>query len=75
MCLLSVLMCANFVGNLKMSDFLKAYISGMAGTIYFGSGMCSLQICQHLYSKYGLVWARDHRATGYECVIALCSSC
>ena len=30
----------------KMSDFLKAYISGMADMIYFKSGMCSLPICQ-----------------------------
>jgi len=46
--------------NENMSNFLKAYISGMAGTIRFRSGMYSLPICQHLYSKFGLVWSRDH---------------
>ena len=30
----------------KMSDFLKAYISEMAGTIYFRSGRCSVPICR-----------------------------
>ena len=29
----------------KMSDFLKAHISGMAGAIYFRSSMCFLLIC------------------------------
>ena len=29
----------------KMSNFLKAYISRKAGTIYFRSGVCSLPIC------------------------------
>ena len=46
-----------------MSDFLKAYISGTAGAIYFTSGMCSLPICWHLHSKFGLIWSRDHGAT------------
>jgi len=46
-----------------MSDFLKAYISGMAGAIYFRSGTCSFLICRHLHSEFGLVWSRDHRAT------------
>jgi len=39
----------------KMSNFLKAYISRMAYTIYFKFGMCSLLICQHLHSELGLV--------------------
>ena len=34
----------------KMSDFMKAYISGTADAIYFRFGMCSLPICQHLHS-------------------------
>ena len=53
----------------KMSDFLKAYISGMAGAIYFRSGMYSLPICQCLHSEFGLVWSRDHRTTN------TCKSC
>ena len=36
----------------KMSDLLKDYISGMSGTIYSLSGMCSLPICQHPHSKF-----------------------
>ena len=57
----------------KMSNFLKAYISGTAGAIYFRSSMCSLSICRHLHSEFGLAWSRDHRATnGHK--IALCSS-
>jgi len=58
----------------KMSDFLKAYISGTAGTIYFKSGICSLPyICQHLHSELGLVWSRDHGATNVHKIV-LCSS-
>jgi len=33
----------------KTSDFSKAYISGITGTICFRSGMCSLPICWHLH--------------------------
>ena len=45
----------------KMSNFLKAYFSGiMAGIIYFRYGMCSVW---HLHSKFSLVWTRDHGAT------------
>ena len=53
--------------------FVKAYISGTAGAIYFRSSICSLSICRHLHSKFGLVWSRDHRATNAH-KIALCSS-
>ena len=56
-------MCEKKKKTKKMSDFLKAYISGTAGAIYFTSGMCSLPICWHLHSKFGLVWSRDHGAT------------
>ena len=38
----------------KKNDFLKAHISGMAGTIYFRFCMCSLSICRHLHSEFGL---------------------
>jgi len=38
----------------KKNDFLKAHISGMAGTIYFRFCMCSLSICWHLHSEFGL---------------------
>jgi len=58
----------------KMRDFLKAYISGTAGAICFRSGMRSLPICQHLHSKFGLVWLKDHGATSSHEII-LCSSC
>ena len=47
----------------KMSNFLKAYISGMTGAIHFRSGMRSLPICRHLHSKFGLVLTGDHGAT------------
>ena len=66
----------------KMSDFLKAYISEMAGTIYFRSGRCSVPICRRLHSEFGLVWSRDHGATNtlkivlcfsYSCCV--CTSC
>ena len=43
----------------KMSDFLKAYVSGTVDAIYFRSGMCFLPICQHLHSEFGLVWSRE----------------
>ena len=46
----------------KISDFLKAHISGTAGVIYFRFVVCSLPICWHLHSKFGLVWSRDHGA-------------
>jgi len=58
----------------KMSDFLKAHISGLAGVINFRPGMHSLPICQHLHSKFGLVQSRDHGVTN-GCKIVLCSSC
>ena len=58
----------------KMSNFLKACISGMAGMIYFRSGMCSLLICWHLHSEFGLVRTKDHGVTN-RCKIILCSSC
>ena len=58
----------------KMNNFLKAYISGTAGAIYFRSGMCSLPICQHLHSKFGFVWSRDHGATNTRKIV-LCSLC
>jgi len=57
----------------KMNDFLKAYFSGMAGVIYFRSGMCSLPICRCLHSEFGLVWSRDHGAMNTHKII-LCSS-
>ena len=57
-----------------MSDFLKTYISGMAGAVYFRSGMCSLLICRHLYSEFDLVWSRDHGATNVHKIV-LCSLC
>ena len=57
----------------KMSNLLKAYISGTADAIYFRSGMCSLLIRQHLHSEFGFVWSRDHRATNARKLI-LCSS-
>ena len=50
------------------------YNSGTADTIYFRSVMCSLPICRHLHSKFGLVWSRDHGAMT-ACKIVLCSSC
>ena len=53
----------------KMSNFLKVYISGMAGTIYFRSGMCSLPIYWHLHSEFGLVWSRDHGAMSARKII------
>ena len=34
----------------KMSNFFKAHISGMAGTIYFKSGMYSLAPAQRIWS-------------------------
>ena len=40
----------------KISDFLKAHIPGMAGMIYFKPGTWSPLICEHLHSKFGLVW-------------------
>ena len=43
----------------KMSDFLKAQISGMAGAIHFKSGTYSTLICQHLHSIFGPVHLRD----------------
>ena len=58
----------------KISNFLKAYISGMSSTIYFRSGICFLPICQHLHSECGLVWTRDHEATN-ACKIVLCCLC
>jgi len=58
----------------KMSDFLKAYISGTAGAIYFRSVMCSLSISWHLHSKFGLVSSRDHGAMDAHKIV-LCSSC
>ena len=58
----------------KMSNFLKAYISGMADAIYFRSGMCSLSICRHLHSEFGIVWLRDHGAMNTRKIV-LCSSC
>ena len=57
-----------------MSNFLKAYILGTAGVFYFRSGMCSLPICWHLHSEFGLVWSRDHGTTNKRKII-LCSSC
>ena len=39
----------------KMSNFLKAYISGMIGTIYFKSGMSSILISWHLQNEFGFV--------------------
>ena len=38
----------------KISDFLKAHISGMVDAIYFRSGMFSLLISWHLHSEFGL---------------------
>ena len=58
----------------KMSNFLKAYILGMAGMIYFKSGMCSPMICQHLHSEFGFAWSRNHRAMNVHKII-LCFSC
>ena len=58
----------------KMSDFLKAYISGTAGTIYFRSGLCFLPICWHLHSNFALIWSRDHGTTNVRKIV-LCSSC
>jgi len=52
-----------------MSNFLKAYISGTADTIYFRPGMCSLPICQHLHSKFGVVWSRDHGAINMHKIV------
>ena len=43
----------------KMSDFLKAYISGTAGAMYF---------------RFDLVWSRDHRTMNVHKIIP-CSSC
>ena len=54
----------------KMSDFLKAYISGMASMISFRPGMRSLPICRHLHSKFDIVRSRDHGATN-TCKIVL----
>jgi len=50
----------------KMSNLLKVYVLGTAGTIYFKSGLCSLPICWHLHREFGLVWSRDYGAI-YEC--------
>ena len=58
----------------KINDFLKAQISELAGTIYFRSGMCSLLICWHLHSKFGLAQTKDHRVMN-EHNIVICSSC
>ena len=58
----------------KKNDFLKAYISGMAGAIYFRYSMCSLLICRRLHSKFGLAWSRDHGSTNMRKIV-LCYLC
>ena len=60
--------------NKQLFEGLYIYISGTAGVIYFRFGTCSLQICQHLHSKFGLVWPRDHGATNASKIV-LCSLC
>ena len=56
----------------QMSDFLKAHISGMAGMIYFSTGMCSLLICRYMQSEFSHAQARDLGATNGHKII-LCS--
>ena len=41
-----------------MSNFLKVHT--------FRPGMCSLPICWHLHSEFGLVWTRDHGPTNWR---------
>ena len=42
----------------QMSNFLKVHT--------FRPGMCSLPICWHLHSEFGLVWTRDHGPTNWR---------
>ena len=64
-------MCKKNKKTKKMSDFLKAYISGTTGAIYF---MCSPDIPASAQQIWSCIYRRDHRSTNMRKIV-LCSSC